>query len=311
MNNSQLESKIKANTLALTALKKELTSVYETISERDKEIQAAFRAHLVEYDKQYPTIPTKIMESLQTHISDSLIRLKWNDYTRQGYTNTIDVYYYGPKDWSNQKTGDARWEISHSSGKMSVHTTEAGWLKADNEARDVMKLALNMFDYINTCKEVLMEFHEQYAKNQNKQYDLQGAVRSLESENENCQRQIERNDLITIVKPAGETSLYRMNQIIQLCPTGHQVNMWYSRRNSYYFDSIKLIKETKKGVRVEFITHFKDKPEDKEEKTWTRGDKVLTFDELIALLREAKAQEARRIQREEELEERKKAKQTA
>ena len=103
---------------------------------------------------------------------------------------------------------------------------------------------------------------------------------------------MERNDIIRIFKPGGETAIYLMNKEIDM-PTHSCYD--YSRRHSCWFHAIKLVKETKKGVRVQFIVKNKDE-EGNVPHPYVTETKVLTLEDLIRLYKDSK----KRLKDEEE-----------
>lgn len=303
MNNGQLESSIKANQIAISALKKEQSNIFNTIEKNRAKIENKFVSLVYGYDEHAPFIPEKMKSSIVFHIASELIRPKWNDYSREGYTNSLDIYYKGPKSYDT-KEGEYRWEFSHSSGRFYVCSNDEQYQKLDNEYMDAMKLSLGMYHFVNSCKEKIAAIHEEYRANESLHYDITEAIKKLERSVETDTVAIERNNIIRNFKPGGETAIWLMNKEIAL-PTS---TYWhFSRRNSTCFEAIELIKETKKGIRANFIRIYKN---GEEMSRYVTETKVVDLDTLVNIwkysvkaLKDLEAREARNAEREARLKE--------
>jgi hypothetical protein len=219
--------------------------------------------------------------SFKAYISEGLIRINWKDYSKAERLNSLDIYYYkGRLGVIENEEVNHSWEISCSSNHLIVNTTEAGWAKQDGEDIDKAKLSLGLFDAINLTSKDIIEFHKQFSENQNKAYTLQDAISSLESGIRNAEKQIKRNNYIRLFKPGGETAICKFNVDIKAADTGVY---YYSRYNSCTFEAVNLIKEGKKGIRVDFVRYAPPSESNPEGQRWLSATKWLTLDELINL----------------------------
>ena len=272
MNNSQLESSIKANQIALESLTKERTIIFDTIETNRKAIESKFHDFCV---ANIASIPTRMKESIKFHIASEIIRPIWKEYSREDYTSSIDIYYR-PKNSYDTKEGEYRWEFSHSSGRYHVCSNPETQKQMDNEYKDYMQLSLNMHDVVNNNKEFIANIHEEYRLNERSHYDLTSAIDKLERDIKTYEAEILRNNIIANFKPAGETAKWLMNKEITM-PT--PTTWYYTNRYSCYFDTIVLIKETKKGIRAEFRSKHTDK--DGTVTSYVKETKVVDLEILI------------------------------
>jgi hypothetical protein len=314
MYNDNLKSTIEANKLAISALRAQLATVAEDVEKVNNDIQRRFNHHISAYNTQYPVIPARMMSTLKCHISDSLIRLRWNDYSQKDNSNSLDIYYYSNEHYDQRGTDNHRWEISTSSNRLIVNTTEAGWAKQDGEDIDRVKLSLGMFELINTTSKNIIGYHTKYAENQSRAYDLQAAISKLERDIVEAEKRISYNTVLRLFKPGGETAVCRFNQDI-VFPTTGSYGARSSRRNgrrSRYssgltFDAICILKEGKKGLRVEFVRYSEIQIEGQERQRWVSGTKWVTLNSLICLYQSVEESHNERIKRDAEREERRKA----
>ena len=150
MYNDNLQATIKANTLAISAMQSQLTTIAAEVEKTNEDIQSQFNKHLFDVDKTCPFIPARMKSSFKAYISESLIRLNWKDYSNAERLNSIDIYYYKDRIGVIENAEvNHRWDISCSSNRFIVNTTEAGWAKQDGEDIDKAKLSLGLFDAIN------------------------------------------------------------------------------------------------------------------------------------------------------------------
>lgn len=276
MNNSQLESTIKANQIAIESLKKEQSTIFSTIEKNRIKIEKKFSDLVYGFDKYAPFIPEKMRPSIVFHIASEIIRLKWNNYSREGYTNSLDIYYKSPKSYET-KEGEYRWEFLHSSGRFYVCSNYEQYQKLDNEYMDFMKLSLGMYHFVNSNKEKIAAIHEEYRKNESSHYGITHAIDKLERAIMDCESQIKRNNIVVNFKPAGETAKWLFNKEI-VFPT--RTRWQFSRKNTCWFDSIKLVKENPRGVMCEFIVKNKD-GDGNITSEYVRDRKTVTLDLLI------------------------------
>jgi len=283
MYNDNLKATIEANTLAISAMQSQLTTVAAEVEKTNEDIQSQFNKHLFDVDKTCPFIPARMKSSFKAYISESLIRLNWKDYSNAERLNSIDIYYYKDRIGVIENAEvNHRWEISCSSNRLIVNTTEAGWAKQDGEDIDKAKLSLGLFDAINLTSKHIIEFHKQYSENQNKAYTLQSAIRSLDTGITNAKKAITRNNYIRLFKPGGETAVCKFNVDIKPVTMGY----FYATRNNYVaFDAVNLLKEGKKGIRVEFV-RFSEATETQQAQRWVNATKWLSLERLISLFEE-------------------------
>jgi hypothetical protein len=303
MYNDSLKSQVEANRLAITALQSQLETVAADVEKTDKDIQMRFKAHIHFANADYPYIPTKMMDSLQTHISSSHIRIMWNRYDNPARTNDIDIYYYSNKEWQNKAAdGNHRWEISCSSNRLIVNTTEAGWAQQTGEDIDKAKLSLGLFEIINRTSKHIIEYHKKYSENQNRASELRYAIEKLERGIKEAEEQMSYNTYLRMFKPGGDTAIILKNKDIPAAPGACY---YASKRNHIYFNAVNLVKEsTKRGIRVEFIRYSEATAENGERQRWVQDTKWLLIGELVSLFRKAQQDYDYKLQRDAEREER-------
>jgi hypothetical protein len=309
MYNDSLKAQVEANKLAIIALQSQLKTVVADVQATDEDIQSRFDHHLRAYNEMYPIIPVKMQESLKVHISSSLIRIRWNRYNNPERTNDFDIYYYGPKSYENNGIPDNhKWEISYSSNRLVVNTTEAGWARQTTEDIDKAKFVLGLFEYLNTTSKHIINFHNQYSENERRASELRYAIEKLERGIKEAEEQMEYNTYLRMFKPGGDTAIILKNKDIPVAPGA----VYYaSRRNHIHFDAVNLVKEsTKRGIRVEFIRYSEARGENGERQRWVQDTKWLLIGTLISLFRKSQQDYDYKIQREAEREERRKALET-
>jgi len=298
MYNDNLKATVEANKLAISAMKAQLLTVGAEVEKTNDEIQKRVNIHFRAADADVRFIPVKMLSSFNVHISESLIRIRWNDYSKPDRINSLDIYYYDDKHYDQRETNNHRWEISCSSNRLIVNTTEAGWAKQDGEDIDRARLVLGLFGAIERTSKHLIDYHKMYIENQNKSYTIQSAIHSLERNITDAEKQMERNDYIRLFKPGGETAVCKFNTDIKPAKSGHY---YASRRNHIGFDAVNLIKETTKGIRVEFI-RYSPATENTEAQRWVNGTKWLTLNQLISIFHELKLEHQKDLKRKEERE---------
>lgn len=286
MYNDQLKATVEANQLAISALKLQLETVAVDVEKTDTELQARFNAHISAYNTQHPVIPNRIKSTLKAFITDSLIRLRWNDYDKPERTNSMDIYHYDNKHYDQLESGNHRWEICTSSARLVINTTDEMKAKYGLENIDIAKLGIGIYELIHNTTEQLIGFHKKYSENRNREYELQYAIQKLERAIQDAEKHMANNTTIRIFKPGGETAVCIFNKDIVFPEIGVYGNRRTgSRRRSstgIYFDAVRLIKETKKGIRVEFV-RYAPATETREAQTWVSGTKWLTLHELVTL----------------------------
>mgnify|MGYP006325225819 FL=1 len=208
------------------------------------------------------------------------------------------IYYYSDKHYDQRELNNHRWEISCSSNRLIVNTTPAGWAKQDGEDIDRAKLSLGLFDLINLTSKTIIHYHKMYTDNQNKAYEIHTAINSLERNITDAEKQIERNNYVRLFKPGGETAVCKFNTDIKPVESGYY---YASRRNHISFDAVNLLKETAKGIRVEFIK-YSPATENTEAQRWVNGTKWLSLNQLISLFHELNEKNKRDLKRKEERE---------
>ena len=299
MYNDNLKATVEANKLAISAMQAQLLTVGAEVEKTNIEIQKRVNIHFRAADADVKFIPVKMLSSFNVHISESLIRIGWNDYSKPERVNSIDIYYYSDKSWENNGAeGNHRWEISCSSTRLIVNTTEAGWAKQDGEDIDRARLVLGLFGAIERTSKHLIDYHKMYIENRNKAYTIHNAISSLERNITDAEKQIERNNYVRLFKPGGETAVCKFNTDIKPVESGYY---YASRRNHISFDAVNLLKETAKGIRVEFIK-YSPATENTEAQRWVNGTKWLSLNQLISLFHELNEKNKRDLKRKEERE---------
>jgi hypothetical protein len=308
--NNKLKSDITVAKVSIQALEKQLAEIGKEVETERLAIRGRFHAMIIASHNVNPFIPEKILSTVKFHISDSLIRPTWTRYDRPGYTSDIDIYYYSDSHYDNRTVGNHRWEISIPSSRFYINTSATAIEKQDNESADRVQLALGMNKFISEHKDELIKIHKEIYENENKAQEIAGAIGKLKRDISEAEKQMEINDIIRIFKPGGETAIYLMNKEIDM-PTHSCYE--YSRRHNCWFHAIKLVKETKKGVRVQFIVKHKDE-EGNVPHPYVTETKVLTLEDLIRLYKDSKKRfndEEERRKRNEEREAELKKQQTA
>lgn len=298
--NDKLKSDILVAKVSISALEKERKTVAETSDAYRITLRQKFRQLIDKYNAEFNFIPAKMLETIEFHISDSIIRPRWIAYDKEGYHRDLDIYYYSDKHYDNRNSGNHRWEISCSSMRLYVNTAAEKQLPF-NEEQDRTLLALGMSHFIRDNKESLIELHQEFLENDNRVYTISSAIKKLNRDITDAERQMETNDLIRIVKPGGETAIYAFGKEIKMFTKNN--TYYYTNRRCCHFEAIRLVKETKKGVKVDFLNYSRDN-DGNITGNWTTETKVLTFTDLIGVLRDSKRefekQEKRRIEKEKE-----------
>lgn len=290
--NNKLKSDIIVAKVSINALEKQLAEIHKEVETERLAIRGRFHAMVIASHNVNPFIPEKILNTVKFHISDSLIRPIWNRYDKEGYTSDLDIYYYNDAHYENRETGNHRWEISLPSSKFYINTKASIIEKQDNESADRVQLALGMNKFIIEHKDVIIKMHNEISENESRAYTIHNAIEKLKRDIVEAENQMERNDIIRMFKPGGETAIYLMNKEIDM-PTHSCYE--YSRRYNCWFHAIKIVKETKKGVRVQFIVKNKDENGNVPH-PYVSETKVLTFEDLIRLFKDSK----KRLKDEEE-----------
>lgn len=290
--NDKLKSDIIVAKVSIQALEKQLAEIGKEVETERLAIRGRFHAMVIASHNVNPFIPEKILSTVKFHIGDSIIRPIWTRYDRPDYTSDLDIYYYNDKHYNNCEVGNHRWEISLPSSRFYINTSASSIEKQDNESADRVQLAVGMNKFISENKDVLIKMHQEIVENENRAYTIHSAIEKLNRDITEAEKQMERNDIIRIFKPGGETAIYLMNKEIDM-PT-HSCYK-YSRRHNCWFHAIKLVKETKKGVRVEFIVKHKDE-DGNVPRPYVTETKVLTLEDLIRLYKDSK----KRLKDEEE-----------
>ena len=144
----------------------------------------------------------------------------------------------------------------------------------------------------------MIDYHKMYIENRNKAYTIHNAISSLERNITDAEKQIERNNYVRLFKPGGETAVCKFNTDIKPVESGYY---YASRRNHISFDAVNLLKETAKGIRVEFIK-YSPATENTEAQRWVNGTKWLSLNQLISLFHELNEKNKRDLKRKEERE---------
>lgn len=298
--NDKLKSDIIVAKVSISALEKERKTVGETSDAYRITLRQKFRQMIDKYNAEFNFIPAKMLETIEFHISDSLIRPRWIAYDKPDYRRDLDIYYYSDKHYDNRQVGNHRWEISCSSMRLYVNTAAERQVEF-NEEHDRTLLALGMQHFIRDNKEALIELHQECLENDNRVYTISNAIDKLNRDITEAERQMETNDLIRMVKPGGETAIYLFNKEIKMFSKNN--TYYYTNRRCCHFEAIRLVKETKKGVKVDFLNYHRDN-DGNITGNWTTETKVLTLSDLVGVLRESKRefekQEKRRIEKEEQ-----------
>jgi len=305
MYNDSLKSTVEANQIAITALESQLKTVNDEVLKEIENIQSTLNKHLKNYNKTFPFIPSKMLSIIKMHISGRLIRANWTDYSRPERTNSIDIYYYNDKNYENQIEGNHRWEISCSSYRLKVNTTAAGWKEDDGEELDRAKLVLGLYEYINTSSETLINLHNKHNEAEAKHGKIYHAIEKLKRGIEESEKQMKYNDTLRLFKPGGQTAICKFNKDIPAAALGIYAPRYSKsgrrRTSGITFDAIRILKETAKGLRVEFIRYGQE-VEGQERQSWTNGTKWVSLDSLISLYQEIEQEHNRKLERDAERE---------
>lgn len=242
-------------------------------------------------------IPDEIKKSFNVHLSETLIRFTWNRLADPTRTSSIDVYYNSDKHFGN-KDGNHSWDVSSPSNRLRVNLDRShdSLEFADNML--CATLAINIHAFISANKEALIELHKAYADNMQRTGEIHYTIDKLERDIRNAESSIVNDRIVRIFKPAGSTSKCRTNTLIAFPDYTYYYS---SRRNCIGFDGINILKETAKGIRVEFLTNKVD-TEGKVIGTWTNPkQKWVPFDALVSMYADSEQSLARKKEKQAKL----------
>lgn len=283
---------IESANIAIGALKLQLKSVAAEVDNTRIDINERF-------DLMIGSVAPELLKNskFEGFISESLIRFSWNRLSNILYRNSIDIYYYNNKHYGNRDTVNHRWEISASSNRIIVNTEDTSNTLETTEGLEYAKLVLNVQHFIQSNMQTLILLHAEVSENNGRAYDIQNTIGRLERDIADAEQAIERDRILRKFKPAGETASCLFNTDIKF---PERTYYYKSRRTTIGFDGIKILKDTAKGIRVEFYNLHEHEGEIQR---YASCEKWLELSNLIGLYKEAETsvakKEARRIEREE------------
>lgn len=307
----KLKQTIESNNLTIGILNEKAEALIATAKEKKAELNA----ELFQLFKGINVIPEKILNhACEAFIRYDSITLRWKDFDREGYTNNLDISIEDQFRYSGKEGVLPSWkfELSCSSSRVTImHNPE----KQDSLERYYYNMLSNnittlLLESVN-FRNQLIDFIERSSKINVEADKVVSAMDKLKSENKTAEGLIERNEIIAIIKPHGETSMhYRFGVDIDMFTyTNHGQPDSYrygkARWKNHYFDAINLVKETKKYIEVDFIRYFKGK-DDKQKEYVTRsvqGRCRLTFEGIISILSSNKSESDRKTARNKQIEE--------